>query len=334
MDAGEYNYNSSYGTGTEYGASGYGGGASGAGEYAAGYSTSDNYNYGDVPAASNYGDIPATSNYGDVPAASNYGDIPATSNYGEAAPAADGLDFSSAGFYSNTLGSNTGPSLDLQVDSPPENHYSAPDMSGPASSSYAQSSYNDSYAQQPQYGGSYQETYQQPVEQQQQASSGSVTQDFAKMSMSSTGPYVPPQAEKVQGKWPDPIEQAKARKAPVPDKGTQEEGSKGQSEAIDSSGYNVSEVRKLWQQAAKDAPPPMPILKYGINMPLAAESDSSNTMAPDMRNAYVRHGMHRPIAGVGKATMYNPGLPGGGEEGHEASGGGGGHESGSQQDNQ
>ncbi len=48
-------------------------------------------------------------------------------------------------------------------------------------------------------------------------------------------------------------------------------------------------------------------LKYGISIPAAETASTVHTVGPADRNAYTRHGMHKPIAGVGKPTGFAPG---------------------------
>eukprot|EP00284_Hemiselmis_tepida_P004251 CAMPEP_0174946194 /NCGR_PEP_ID=MMETSP1355-20121228/83497_1 /TAXON_ID=464990 /ORGANISM="Hemiselmis tepida, Strain CCMP443" /LENGTH=256 /DNA_ID=CAMNT_0016193607 /DNA_START=1 /DNA_END=768 /DNA_ORIENTATION=+ len=224
-------YGQPYGQGSSssYGTSSYGQQQPtpyGGGEYSApsngngGYEQQQYSSYGQPSEyqADNF-DIPASGGGYEVPAAQEGGYYSNT-----AAPAAAAaIDFSSAGYYGATtassggegLGPTTGPALDLQMDPEQDNSYGDTYQYG---GTYEQPQYEGTYQQsyeqtQPSYGdgGSY---YADPRGQQQDA--GGLSQGMAQMSVSSTGPYVPAQAEKLPGgKWPDPIEAAKARKAPV-----------------------------------------------------------------------------------------------------------------------
>jgi hypothetical protein len=49
-------------------------------------------------------------------------------------------------------------------------------------------------------------------------------------------------------------------------------------------------------------------LKYGISSQAAETASTVHTLGASDRNAYTRHGMHKPIAGVGKPTSFTPGI--------------------------
>jgi len=60
---------------------------------------------------------------------------------------------------------------------------------------------------------------------------------------------------------------------------------------IDTTSANVSDVRKMWQQAAATAPPPMPKTKHGIVLPAAEASSTVHTTGQMDRSAYARNNM-------------------------------------------
>ena len=60
---------------------------------------------------------------------------------------------------------------------------------------------------------------------------------------------------------------------------------------IDTTSANVSDVRKMWQQAAATAPPPMPKTKHGIVLPAAEASSTVHTTGLMDRSAYARNNM-------------------------------------------
>ncbi len=49
-------------------------------------------------------------------------------------------------------------------------------------------------------------------------------------------------------------------------------------------------------------------MKYGISSAATEAASTVHTLGAEDRNAYTRHGMHKPIAGVGKPTSFAPGI--------------------------
>jgi len=85
-------------------------------------------------------------------------------------------------------------------------------------------------------------------------------------------------------KWADPMAKAKAVKPEV----TARAADPVDPKAIDTSSANVQDVRKMWQQAAQNAPPPMPKTKLGIVLPAAEASSTVHTTGLMDRSAYAR----------------------------------------------
>eukprot|EP00277_Geminigera_cryophila_P017503 CAMPEP_0179454856 /NCGR_PEP_ID=MMETSP0799-20121207/38817_1 /TAXON_ID=46947 /ORGANISM="Geminigera cryophila, Strain CCMP2564" /LENGTH=698 /DNA_ID=CAMNT_0021253347 /DNA_START=57 /DNA_END=2156 /DNA_ORIENTATION=+ len=100
----------------------------------------------------------------------------------------------------------------------------------------------------------------------------------------------PPSASEGSAKkWADPMAKGKTKMAGATD--TAKEAGPVDPKTIDTTSANVSDVRKMWQQAAATAPPPMPKTKHGIVLPAAEASSTVHTTGQMDRSAYARNNM-------------------------------------------
>ncbi|EKX51785.1 hypothetical protein GUITHDRAFT_102391 [Guillardia theta CCMP2712] len=260
-----YGYGSTGGYGAEYGAgqpygefpAGQTYGAYGAPQYGM------DAQYGRVPdttaSFNTYGAeyVPQSVNQGYTSYYGNDGLAPApavqdpTKAYGSELPSY-GLDFSANG------DSQTAP-LDLQMDSAgidqlqvDSNQTQSDSISPPTSES----------------------AYQQPVSNE---SVSRLSQQFSNTSIgspSSSGTDKPK-------KWADPIAKSKPKQADVVSSTATVDP-----KSIDTSSANVSDVRKMWQQAAQNAPPPMPKTKLGILLPATEAVSTVHTVGMVDRSSF------------------------------------------------
>mmetsp|Transcript_12426 Transcript_12426/g.28592 ORF Transcript_12426/g.28592 Transcript_12426/m.28592 type:complete len:667 (-) Transcript_12426:77-2077(-) len=173
-------------------------------------------------------------------------------SYGSELPSY-GLDFSANG------DSQTAP-LDLQMDSAPIEQLQV-DNSHPQSDSIP-----------PPASESVQH---QPVSNE---SVSRLSQQFSNTSIGSPGT---PGLDGKTKKWADPIAKSKPKQADVVASAASVDP-----KSIDTSSANVSDVRKMWQQAAQNAPPPMPKTKLGILLPATEAVSTVHTVGMIDRSSF------------------------------------------------
>jgi len=204
-------------------------------------------------------------------------------------------EFSSESYYQGSLGTEA-PQLDLQMDSAPipgsedipeQKVAEAAGAGGSASSRLL-----DSFADVP----------STPLAESAAASNGyeaeapsdsvnRLSTQFGAASMGTPSNWASattPTGEGSAKKWADPMAKSKL-KAPASD-ATAKEAGPVDPKTIDTTSANVSDVRKMWQQAAKTGPAPIPRTKLGIVMPAAAEASATvHTTGLMDRGAYARN---------------------------------------------
>eukprot|EP00286_Rhodomonas_abbreviata_P009205 CAMPEP_0181321760 /NCGR_PEP_ID=MMETSP1101-20121128/18866_1 /TAXON_ID=46948 /ORGANISM="Rhodomonas abbreviata, Strain Caron Lab Isolate" /LENGTH=698 /DNA_ID=CAMNT_0023429627 /DNA_START=165 /DNA_END=2261 /DNA_ORIENTATION=- len=288
---------SNYGTGAYgYEEGGTSGEATGDAQYGGDYGATGTYGaYDGTAAYGNYGDT-STSAYGQEHSTDYHtygteytqGDTGGT--YGESTAVPD----FSTDSYGASLGGAVSAPLDLQMDSVPVSGYG-----------YEQ--------EQDAAPALQQETFQipnfdEPDKEEEEAAPGmsegvpsheSVSKLAGQFgSASINNPLSPTTSSGGPKKWEDPI--AKSKKAApldTPDKPK----APADPAAIDTTSANVSDVRKMWQQAAQNAPPPMPKTKMGIVLPAAEAVSTVHTVGLMDRSIFSKQ-----AASTGSAVKKTP----------------------------